>query len=279
MIYSTIKEENMWDNLNVSPEKIQNLMEFCQLKLSPLLEKQEISIDREADKKKVAKYVKPYSFDRIAKDITVYANKASIVIKRKGLNSNSMKELDIIMSDAFKAISSDLDLADIPELKFKGYDANKIRKSIVLTVYIYFLNSFCDLLISLLLGPVIGGILTAVVIAPIIEESCKRASVVGGYASEFAIVFNTFEFSLYVTRYNEVSKIIAIRLVAVGMHLITFVINWFSNNTKLISRLGMDKDNDKEEITNTGFLLGILIHSIWNAGFSNVVISILGLAD
>ena len=50
MIYSTIKEENMWDNLNVSPEKIQNLMEFCQLKLSPLLEKQEISIDREADK-------------------------------------------------------------------------------------------------------------------------------------------------------------------------------------------------------------------------------------
>lgn len=280
MIYSEANKEDIWRDLNITPQQIQELMSLCQFKLNPLLEKSGVNeVDLKKDYNKIDRYMSKSTSQNMIRTIETYATQASIVIKRKGLNSSSMKELDVIMSKAFEDMARDMDVSDNAMLKFKHYDANKIRKSFKLTMYCYFLNTFFNILLSILLGGIVGYVLTTTVVAPIIEESTKRIAVTGGYGTEYAIVFNSFEFSLYVSGNGDVSGIVAIRLVCVGMHLITFVINWFVNNTSLLDRLGLNKEKDKEEIQNTGFILGIIIHSIWNAGFGGVVIQLLGLAD
>lgn len=207
----------------------------------------------------------------VADIVVETADHISRVIRQRGLNKTSMEIIDDVMSKAFVDMTNSFNVRDAAFLKFKYYDANDIRKSMKLLLYVYIINSIFSMVLVMLLGP-LGNWLGAVIVAPIVEESAKRIAITGKFGKEFAVVFNAFEFAMYVTRFDSVDKIIAIRGICVGMHLITFIINWISQNTKLLKMLHLDREKDEKQVSNIGYILGIFIHSLWNGGLSDVIV-------
>lgn len=271
MIYKNSTTISDWVDFNITPEQIQEMTNILSTIDESYLYESKSSNDILDD---IGNHLNKFFEDGIdiSKVIAKTSDQIIRTIKLKGLNKSSIEEVDAIMSKAFIDMTDSFAVRDAAYLKFKYYDANNIRKSMKLLLYVYILNSVFNMVLSTLLGP-IGNIITCVIIAPIVEESAKRISITGKFGKEFAITFNAFEFTSYVINFSGVDKIIAIRAVVVGMHLITFIINWIANNTGLLELLHLDKEKDEKQISNIGYLVGIFIHSIWNGGLSNIVVS------
>ena len=207
--------------------------------------------------------------------------KVGKVIKEKGITEQSKKDIKRILDDAIEDIRGSIDDIVVPKSIQKKIEAGevdtyKIQKSILLFILVYCINTIVSMALSVVVGRTVARYLGAVLCAPIVEETAKAIAIKGKYDKEFMILFNVAEFSMYVNAFRDSHNIIPIRIVCVGFHYTTAIIQKLTSDEKIQEKLGYTKD-DKEQLTFLGRLIGMLLHACWNAGGGVLVVKGLGL--
>lgn len=114
-----------------------------------------------------------------------------------------------------------------------------------------------------------GAILNLCIIAPIFEENAKMIAIKGGFAKEFTIVFNTYEFTSYVKSIvlqgESLGVAIVLRTVVIGMHVTTTIIQYLKSNKQILDKIDSPEADDNLKAQMTGHIIGVLIHSAWNS--------------
>ncbi len=147
----------------------------------------------------------------------------------------------------------------------------KILKSILIFVIIFFMNSIILNVVALIFGTAgvtltIGGIPLAVVLfsiiaAPIIEETAKKYAIDSKYPFIYTGIFAGLELVQYVliAVFNpaiSIGKFIIIRVMTLLMHFSTTLV------MKYFKERGEETDNEK--MAKIGFIIAISIHVTWN---------------
>ncbi len=167
-------------------------------------------------------------------------------------NETSIEKILNVAIDIFNSISSKL---------FVKY--GKVGASVFLLLIVFALNSILGsiiMTIGILAGAPIGLAAAAVpvIIAPLVEETAKYISIRGKATKEYFIVFNVFEFMLYISRMLftgiGVVPMIITRLLPIMLHGTTTIIQ--STFNKLFPN-----DHSKRIV---GLSFGIIVHAIWN---------------
>jgi Flp pilus assembly protein TadB len=190
-------------------------------------------------------------------------------IKEKGIGKESRKSILVSISDMMEEISDALnEFNDDLTINCEGTRAN-IAKALSLTIIAACINSLVQVLFVIIITPVAGTLIATCLCAPLVEEFCKRTAIKGKYIKEFTIVFNMVEFTQYVTTFSKMfklSKLVIIRLFAVGMHISTTITQWILDNPKLQEKLGISKDDEdgQKKASLIGYILGVIIHAAWN---------------
>lgn len=202
------------------------------------------------------------------------ATKISSIIREKGLNSESEKEIISIFERTIEKVGEIF--LDPNKIKDKANKLNagfeKIKASYKVLILVIFVNTTVDLVLSLLFGRLIGRSLTAIIVAPIVEEISKSIAIKGGFVQEYTLVFNVHELSNYVKLYGKVvgfAKMITIRLKCVLLHLTTTILQWLTVNKDILKKCGVNPD-DTDTVNFIGRIIAIFIHTTWNflAAFS-----------
>lgn len=192
---------------------------------------------------------------------------ANVIIKN-GINDQSKKTISNIISNLKNEILDIVKNIDTDELKFEKYDANKINEALLLFIMMVMANSII-VSVCLIIFPGIGNIIGIGIAGPIIEEFAKAISIKGGFEKEFYVIFNMYEMMRYVPQIKimnmdiPLSKAILSRLKVAGMHLTTTIIQWISQNEKILEKLNIKKE-DHDKIALIGQITGTIIHSTWN---------------
>lgn len=185
------------------------------------------------------------------------------IIKKNGITSESKKHIHNIISDLFQDIADSIDntvVATNPKLKNIENQRNTTNALVLLTWYLIIGNLISTVLCNLM--GAIGSILVIVVVAPVMEEACKAIAVKGGFDKEYNLVFNTFEFTKYVSK----GAYIMPRLVVVGMHTLTTAINKLFSTEEFRKKFGISDDKDaKDKCTFAAYIIGLFIHTSWNS--------------
>ena len=196
--------------------------------------------------------------------------KIAKVIKEKGINAESKKDIKRIYDDFISELSKQASInidsicGDINYKKNKDkYKISNIIKAAEVTLFASAINGLM-LAILMCIVPHFANIILGCIVAPIVEETAKAVATKGGYAAEFAVVFNAFEFTSYVTKYSSVTGIITTRLKVVAMHCTTSIIHWLTSNEEIQKKLKLTKEEDKQKLKFLGRILGVLIHAGWN---------------
>lgn len=207
------------------------------------------------------------SINNFTNECNTCGSKIASIIRREGLNSKSEKEI-IHIFEEFVQKSSEAFL-DPNKIRNKannmGLDIEKVNASVKVFLVVIIVNSIMDLIFRLLIGPP-GSILTAIIVAPIVEEISKAIAIKGDFAVEYTIIFNSYEFTDYVLRYGKVigfAKMIVIRLKCVLFHLTTTILQWFTLNKDILSKCGINPE-DRETVNFVGRILAIFMHGTWN---------------
>lgn len=197
-------------------------------------------------------------------------------VKSKGVSKESREKIRSIINELWVDLGEALpDTADLIKgnEKFAGLDKNKVTKSAVLVLFSATVVGLVLPILGILFGPVGTGI-GATIMGPLLEENCKQIAIKGDFVKEYTVVFNTFEFTQYVTQIvgsgGPLGAAIKVRLLAVGMHLTTTLIQWLTNNPKVLEKLHIDSEDDKNKASIVGHTIGMIIHGVWNglASFS-----------
>lgn len=188
--------------------------------------------------KEIVNIIKKYGINDIAKDKCAHAFNKSMEKCVKILDYNRLYK----------------------HLENKGIyeQSDNFRKSFDLLFLVCMVNTI-ELNILLLFGP-IGMFLGCAVLGPINEEIGKQISIRGGFAKEYYIVFNAFEFTSYVL--GGTSPIL--RVPALVLHGITTAVQICHNNPNLLGVDPKDAQKIKERSSFNGTLIGILIHGTFN---------------
>lgn len=214
---------------------------------------------------------KPSDLEKIGiKGASSKLNKATddivSLIKKNGANSETKKKIHNIVSDLFQQLSDNVDklvIASNPKLK----NIEKSRKTAdAFTLLIWFLviGNLIALVLTKLLGG-LGGNLVVLIVAPVMEEACKAIAVKGGFEKEYNLIFNVYEFSMYVSGGQTVKS----RLFVVGMHTFTTIINKLFSTEAFRKKFGISDDKDaKDKCTLASYIIGLFIHISWNTAAS-----------
>lgn len=213
---------------------------------------------------------------RFATEMTTYS---IITISSNGLNKRSFDMIakkNIELTNKF--VKYIMDSTDFDKVAEKAHvpKNEKLVQAFISTFTACIINVLFEGILSLFLTHSVARTATAILCAPIIEEMMKRIAVKGGYIKEFTIVFNLVEFSQYVGKFSaipgiKILNLILIRLAGVGLHLVTTVIHWLSNNVPLLTKLGV-RPEDHEKIEILGSALGVAIHCAWNSGAGSILL-------
>lgn len=280
-------DESYFDDINISAEEVCRISEYFnsidpgipinEATASDNVSKMFNKLGVAGDKSTKAKQI----VNKAGKDI-------GDDIKKNGINKETSKKIYSIVEDAISEMVEILKDIDIDEeLKQDKYDTNKIWKAIICLVVVVVINSIIIAVFQILLGPFLGMKVGAIIIAPITEELAKKVSIKGKFTVEFAAVFNVYEFSSYVlqmgaARINIVSAA-KLRLMAVGMHLTTTLVEYLTSNEKIQNALGLKSKEDKDKLSFIGHCAGMMIHATWNFmsvssnGFKNTMSRISGV--
>lgn len=194
------------------------------------------------------------------------------IIKKYGINKKSIDKIYKELDGNFSRIANRV----APSIKVDTtkwqYEKEKMRSAVMLFLIVLSINSTIKIVLWVIFNETIADNITAVLVAPITEEFAKQVSIKGGFTAEFAAIFNAYEITYYTTKYSlfygvEVKKMIVLRLKVALMHLTTTLIQWLTNNTKIV---GIE---NKEKASVIGNIVGILIHGCWNS------LAVLGLLN
>lgn len=186
-------------------------------------------------------------------------------IKKKGVSSESRKQIHNIISDLFKDLADGIDtsvIKNLPGLQSDDKEVQrKVMKSLVLLAWCLVVSILSQMVLTAMLG-VIGQCLMITITGPVIEESCKAIAVKGNFEKEYNIVFNAFEFTEYVASGAPIKG----RLACVGMHTLNTAINKVFSTEAFRKKFGISDDKDsKDKCTLASFIIGNIIHVSWNA--------------
>lgn len=183
------------------------------------------------------------------------------IIKKYGINDIAKDKCAHVFNKSMEKCVKILDYNRLyKHLEKKGIyeQSDNYRKSFDLLFLVFMVNTI-ELNILSLFGP-IGMFLGCAVLGPINEEIGKQISIRGGFAKEYYIVFNAFEFTLYVL--GGTSPIL--RVPALVLHGITTAVQICHNNPNLLGVDPKDAQKVKERSSFNGALIGILIHGSFN---------------
>jgi hypothetical protein len=129
----------------------------------------------------------------------------------------------------------------------------------------YLISVLCIVFFANVLAPLgllhVLNIFAIVILGPVIEEIAKHISIKQNNMWSFFIVFNAFEFTMYVNRMMSmgIPFVVAafIRLLVVGMHLSTTLVQ-----KNFIDAAGKLNNPSFEKI---GLFVGIFMHFLWNS--------------
>ena len=250
---------NSFINFELSPMEVQRICEECKnyhisISESYLLE---ASGPKVSDLDKIGIKNANGKLTKASKDIAE-------TIKKKGVSSESRKQIYNIISDLFKDLADGIDasvIKNLPGLQSDDKEVQKkVTKSFVLLAWCLVASILTQMVLTSMLG-IIGRYLMSTVGAPIIEESCKAIAVKGNFEIEYNIVFNAFEFTEYVKGGASVKG----RLVCVGVHTLNTMINKVFSTKAFRKKFDISDDKDsKDKCTLAAFIIGTIIHMSWN---------------
>ena len=260
MIYSYIKSSNCYnenyEDGDISSAQIEKLIESISFDYTILNDYVlEEYILEGANSKELSK-VKKLSEDT--------GKKIGKTIKEDGLTKESKKTIAKIYDDFLESLKNSIDEIAVSDNLLKKVDSGEytlenIKRAVALTVACICVNTVTLTALNLIL-PFVGQLIAIGIVCPFFEEAAKSIAIKGKYAKEFTIVFNATEFAMYVHR--GVNPLI--RLLPVGMHITTTLVQYFTSNEKIQKKLGLDKEQDKEQLTLIGRIVAFIIHSGWN---------------
>ena len=190
-------------------------------------------------------------------------------IKQEGITKNSKSKILSYYNNFFNEISSALSSFDtniIIDIFGKDYNVDRAKNALIIFIFVIIVGNLISSILSILLGP-IGNIVCTVIASPIIEEISKQSAIRQGCTAEYTILFNIFEFSMYVSMFAPTAglvRIVKTRLLTVGMHLTSTIIQFLTTNKEIQKKLRLDKNEDKEKLSLIGYITGNLIHITWN---------------
>lgn len=142
--------------------------------------------------------------------------------------------------------------------------SEKIARSLFIFVIVLFLNTLFGGIFIGFLGAQVGMVVLAVVIAPLVEESAKRLSIIHDHPWIYTGIFAGLELLQYVISLifagGVLVPVLIVRLAALLMHFsTTFIQKYFKEKGEEKNKQGME--NNLEMI---GYFLAIGIHVTWN---------------
>ncbi len=142
--------------------------------------------------------------------------------------------------------------------------SEKIARSLFIFVIVLFLNTLFGGIFIGFLGAQVGMVVLAVVIAPLVEESAKRLSIIHDHPWIYTGIFAGLELLQYVISLISAGgllvPVLIVRLLALLMHFsTTFIQKYFKEKGEEKNKQGME--NNLEMI---GYFLAIGIHVTWN---------------
>lgn len=142
--------------------------------------------------------------------------------------------------------------------------SEKIARSLFIFVIVLFLNTLFGGIFIGFLGSQVGIAVLAVVIAPLVEESAKRLSIIHDHPWIYTGIFAGLELLQYVILLISAGgllvPVLIVRLIALLMHFsTTFIQKYFKEKGEEKNKQGME--NNLEMI---GYFLAIGIHVTWN---------------
>lgn len=142
--------------------------------------------------------------------------------------------------------------------------SEKITRSLIIFVIVLFLNTLFGGIFLSFLGEQVGMAVLVVVIAPLVEESAKRLSIIHDYPWIYTGIFAGLELLQYVISLISAGgllvPVLIVRLIALLMHFsTTFIQKYFKEKGEEKNKQGME--NNLEMI---GYFLAIGIHVTWN---------------
>ena len=183
----------------------------------------------------------------------IHSNKSALKMDEKNAGS---RIASLVMDKVAGAAVTDTEAAE---------DENTASLRILVAVIV--ISAMATILGTIFLGPVGGFIMSAVVVAPLVEEWGKREAIKGGFAYKYTGIFAGFEFGLYMMRFmiaavatgNPVILAVGLvgRLLAVGMHFLTAMVQ------KYFHELG--EEDPESFLSSIGYVVGVCLHAAWNA--------------
>ena len=214
-------------------------------------------------------FINNYLLDRKRKKIVSKAC-ADIVNCLKGNKSDDRKQqsLSQIVMGMYQDLGDAFYIVKPTDKKFAGFPAENVQKAVILLSWVCMASVIAQLCLNILFG-LAGQYISAIVCAPLIEESAKQISIRGGFKTEFFMVFNTLEFTEYVISYTPflgLIKTVVARLAAVGLHAVTTIVQYMYTNKEFQKKVMKDpKDpREKAELEAMGLGAGMIIHALWN---------------
>ena len=189
--------------------------------------------------------------------LKLQAKKASILVKQNYKNGAPASKA---ANDVVFSIGKSTLINVVKKLK-KYYveddpKASNVVKSIVIFAIVYVVSKFLSFLaLSIGVDPLHAYAVSAIIIAPFIEEYGKKIAVDSKYGFLFTSIFSTIEAVLYVCKFLaagiSLPTAIALRSIGVVLHLVT---TWIQ--TKFVI------DNDK--VSDTGYFIAVGVHALFN---------------
>jgi len=156
--------------------------------------------------------------------------------------STTVKKGTVTMLDTFKQL----------------FDLKNMDKAILILLWVIVMNAWLVGMLVMIFGSVVGMIIGAVVVAPLIEEGGKAMSIEEDAVGAFFIVFNVTEFLLYIGKIvgagGKLGKALIVRGVGVLGH---FLFTHIQRKAR-----SLDSENGKK----IGYGLAVCAHALFNIG-------------
>ena len=201
---------------------------------------------------------------KVLKDYGIDTHK----IKKEAVKLSQQIKIDVKNRKDPKLVANTIALAaksiitstanDIKKLNL----SSKIVASLLILISVIFVNTFLGVIAAIIFGS-FGRILLIAILGPIVEEFAKRLAILQKYPFIYTGIFAGFEFLQYVIGLmlggsGNLTKIIFLRVLTLGMHFATTIIQKYFTDQK------EERDKLPEYVSYKGYFIALGVHSLWN---------------